>query len=317
MKHLATYFTLFILLMALKGYAQQEPMYSQYFFNNAVINPAQAGGTGTSQVGALVRTQWLGMDGAPQTITLYGNFILPKQLGLAVGIYQDKIGVETNQHFQTDLAYHVRIFESWFLSGGIRLIASHYRANLTQVPNIDPNNPYFSTDYSSGLLVNTGFGFQAYDGNSFIGLSIPKAFSKQIQTTNSGDVEFQRNKSLHFFAYGGHNFKLSEDVVLTPSTVFRYSNAPLQIDINAVCGIKNVVDFGPLIRMSFVENNSLFDAVGFLVGVRFLEKFYFGYLYEFPLSDLHYATVQTHEVSLRLFIKGKSDKLLESPRYFL
>lgn len=316
MKNLASYFALFILLVAYNGYGQQEPMYSQYFFNNAIINPAQAGGTGTNQVGALVRTQWIGMNGAPRTYSVYGNFILPKQLGLAVGIYQDQMGVEKNQHFQADVAYHLQVFETWFVSGGIRMIASHYSADLTQVPNVDPTNPYFAENFSSGFLINTGFGFSLYDGNNFIGISVPKAFSKQIQTTTLGDITFQRNKGFNFFAYGGHTFRLSGDFVLTPSTVFRYSNAPLQIDINAVCGIKNMIDLGPFVRMNFVENNGLLDAIGFLAGYRFLEHFYLGYLYEFPLSELHYATVQSHEVSFRYFFSGKSEELLKSPRYF-
>lgn len=292
-------------------------MYSQYFFNNSIINPAQAGALGINELGVLVRTQWLGIDGAPQTISAYGNFILPKQLGLAVGLYQDRVGVETNQHFQTDLSYHLRIIENWYLSGGLRLIASHYRADLSQVPNVDPNNPSFTTDFTSGLLINTGFGFLAYNGKTFIGLSTPKIFSRQVGETSSGDLDFQRNKSLNLFAYAGTNINFSEDFVLTPSTVIRRSDAPLQVDVNAICGYK-IFDFGPLLRMNFVENNGLVDAFGFLIGVRFLEeRLYFGYLYEYPLSDLRLSTVQTHEISLRYLFKFKSDDLLVSPRYFL
>ena len=317
MKNLASYIILLILLVSISAHAQQEPMYGQYFFNNAAINPAQAGGLGYSQVGALFRSQWVGLEGAPQTITVYGNFILPLNLGLAVGIYQDKFGVETNQHFQTDLSYHLEIFDNWYLSSGLRFIVTNYRADLTQIPNVDPNNPYFMSDYSSGVFVNTGFGFLAYNNNNFIGLSVPKVFTKQIQSTNSGEVDFERDKGFNFFAYGGHNFKLSENFDLIPSTVIRYSNAPLQIDVNAIFRLMDVFDFGPVMRMNFVENNGLIDGLGFLMGVRFLENFYFGYLYEYPVSDLRLATVQTHEISLRYFLNGGKGELIRAPRFFL
>ena len=144
-----------------------------------------------------------------------------------------------------------------------------------------------------------------------------KALSRQFGTTSSGDLNFQRNKSFNLFAYGGTNVHFSEDFVLTPSTIIRYSDAPLQVDINAICGYK-IFNFGPLVRMNFVENNGLLDAFGFLVGVRFWEeRLHFGYLYEYPLSDLHLSTVQTHEISLRYLFKIKNDELLVSPRYFL
>lgn len=317
MKHISIYIVLTVLLFAIQVNAQQEPMYSQYYFNNSIINPAQAGALGINEVGVLVRTQWLGIDGAPQTISAYGNFILPKHLGLAVGLYQDQVGVETNQHFQTDLSYHLKINENWYLSGGLRLIASHYRADFSQVPNVDPNNPAFTTDYSSGMVVNTGFGFLVYTDKTFIGAAMPKAFTRSVGTTDSGDLNFQRNQGLNLFVYGGTSIHFSEEFILTPSSIIRYSDAPLQVDINAIFGYK-MFDFGPLLRMNFVEGNGVTDAVGFLIGVGILEeRLHFGYLYEYPLSDLRLSTVQTHEISLRYLFKFKSDDLFLSPRYFL
>jgi type IX secretion system PorP/SprF family membrane protein len=317
MKNLTFYIALITILISNKVFAQQEPMYGQYIFNNSILNPAQAGANGSNQFGVQARSQWLGIEGAPQTLTAYGNLILPKNLGLAFGFYQDMVAVEINQHFQTDLAYHLKITQKWYISGGIRVIASYYRANLTQVPNVDPNNTYFNSDFSSGMQINAGFGFLAYDGNSFIGFSIPKVFSKQLNTSLSSEVDFERNKGFYFNAYAGTNLKLSESFIITPSAVFRYSNAPLQIDINAIIELKNIFDFGPVIRMNFVEKNRLFDAAGFLMSVRLWERVQVGYLYEYPLSELNYATVQTHEISLRYFIPYKGDETKRPDRYFL
>ena len=317
MKHLATYIALFIVLFASQAHAQQEPMYSQYYFNNSIINPAQAGALGTNEVGVLVRTQWLGINGAPQTLSAYGNFILPKQLGVAVGLYQDQVGVETNQHLQADVSYHLRLVENWYLSGGLRVIASHYKADFTQVPNVDPNNPAFQSNYNSGLLVNTGFGFLAYNGKTFIGASMPKAFTREVGSSNTGVLDFERSKSFNLFLYGGTTVNFSEDFDLTPSAIVRRSDAPMQVDINVIAGYK-IFSFGPIIRMNFVEDNGGFDSMGFLIGVRFLDKkLHLGYLYEYPLSELNLSTVQTHEISLRYRFKFKGDELLVSPRYFL
>lgn len=51
--------------------AQQDPIYGQYIFNNGIINPAQAGVKELNQWGMLRRVQWVGVDGAPTTYSLF------------------------------------------------------------------------------------------------------------------------------------------------------------------------------------------------------------------------------------------------------
>ena len=308
------------LLMPLMVHAQQEPMYGQYIFNNSVINPAQAGSNSVNQWGALARNQWLGIDGAPKTESVYANFRLPRQLGVAVGIYQDRLGPESNLQIQADLAYHARVLNNWHLAAGIRVIGSHLRISLSDVPNVDPGNPFFHEDLSSGILLNAGVGLLAYNNRSFFGVSIPKAFRNQIGINEPGVVDFRKKETRHLFAYAGTNIQLSDEILFIPTTLFKYSeDAPVQLDINAVFGYRDVLDFGPLIR-SNLTGIDWFDAVGFLVGIHFLENWYFGYMYEYPVTDLRHAAGvirQTHEISLRFFWDTTRERRIRSPRYFL
>jgi type IX secretion system PorP/SprF family membrane protein len=82
--------------------AQQDPLYGQYVFNNAIINPAQAGVKENNQLGLLYRNQWAGIDGAPINKSLFLNMRLPKNLGLALGIYSDEIGPIRELTIQSD-----------------------------------------------------------------------------------------------------------------------------------------------------------------------------------------------------------------------
>ncbi|WP_289046781.1 type IX secretion system membrane protein PorP/SprF, partial [uncultured Olleya sp.] len=50
--------------------AQQDPQYTQYMYNMNVVNPAYAGSTESVSIGALYRSQWVGLEGAPTTGTL-------------------------------------------------------------------------------------------------------------------------------------------------------------------------------------------------------------------------------------------------------
>jgi type IX secretion system PorP/SprF family membrane protein len=318
MKHLKTYLPLLLLIiLEINLSAQQEPMYSQYFFNNSVINPAQAGASGANQAGVLIRNQWVGIDGAPKTITAYANFRLPKQLGLAAGLYQDRLGPEVNTHFQTDLAYHARIAEEWHLAAGIRFTATYMRVGLTEVPNVDPRNPFFTMDIASGLKINTGVGLLAYNSTTFFGMAMPKAFKTQISVSEPGVATYEKNEIRTFFAYGGTNFQLSKEVMLTPSALVRISTMPSQLDLNAVLGFKDAIDFGILMRSNLTEVDNWFNSAGILIGISYWKNWYLGYIYETPLSELRTATMQTHEISLRFFWGKQKSKLIKSPRYFL
>lgn len=315
MKHQNIFTALLFLLLPALSLAQQEAMYGQYIFNSSVINPAQAGGNNASQWGALGRYQWLGFDGAPETQSMYANFNLPRQMGLAIGLYHDKIGPEVNLQMQADLAYHARLSEKWTLAGGLRLIGSHLKVNLRDVPNVDPNNPYFQDNLSSGVLFNLGAGLLAYSDKSFFGISLPRALKNAVEVS---DAEFTRKHSTHLFAYAGTNIDLSDEFMFLPSTMFRYvEDAPVQLDLNTMFSFRNTLDFGPMLRSNMDSNSDWFDALGFIIGIQFLEKWHFGYMYEYPLSDIRDGTVQTHEVSLRFSWDTPRISMIRSPRYFL
>ncbi len=314
MKKIPLIIALLALLLPASLFAQQQPMYGQYIFNNSVINPAQAGVSENSQWGILSRYQWVGIPGAPRTSTAYGNIRLPRQLGLAVGLYQDRLGPETNLQFQADLAYHARLSENWYLSAGVRTVLSSIRINLRDIQYIDPNDPHFQDVYSSGLLLNAGAGLLAYNEKHFIGLSIPLALRNRIATHDVLVSEVSR----HLFAYGGSNIALAPELTFIPSVLFKYAeDAPVQLDLNAVFGFRDVFDFGPMIRSNLASQNQWFDAVGFLVGIRFSQNWYLGYMYEYPTTALNLATKQTHEFSLRYLWGSRQLRTIRSPRYFL
>ena len=49
-----------VLLFGITASAQQDPQYTQYMYNMNIVNPAYAGSTGTTSIGALYRSQWVG-----------------------------------------------------------------------------------------------------------------------------------------------------------------------------------------------------------------------------------------------------------------
>ena len=60
------------LCFSLMAKGQQDPQFTQYMYNQSVINPAYATATeGVINFGGLYRSQWVGLEGAPQTGTFF------------------------------------------------------------------------------------------------------------------------------------------------------------------------------------------------------------------------------------------------------
>ncbi len=303
-----------ILIIALgfiysSGISQQIPMYGQYIFNSSVINPAQAGARGENQAGILGRYQWVGIDGAPSTHSAFANLSLPHNLGVAAGIYQDNVGPVRDLTFQADVAYSARLTRDWHLSSGLRMTTSSVNANLTNLENItDSGDPMFYEDLNSGFRFNIGAGLLAFTNRHYFGISMPGMLN--IVNKDSHSV------SQHLFIYGGSIFDITREFTLSPSAMFRSSAmAPAQIDLHALAGYNEMIDFGPMIRSNMAKG--WVDAVGFLAGYHLTENWYFGYMYEYPTNNLSTATRQTHEISLRYQWAGPKRPNYSRPSFFL
>jgi type IX secretion system PorP/SprF family membrane protein len=286
--------------------AQQDVLYGQYVFNNAIINPAQAGIQDQNQWGALYRNQWVGIDGAPVSKSFFINMRLPKRLGFTFGAYQDVIGPMNEVTLQGDLASHVQISNNWYASVGLRTMVSRSVANLLSVGNLRPGDPRFSQDVSTGFYMNVGAGMVLFNKKTFIGASLPRIVRREIGNQNA---VYARNER-HLFVYGGTNLPISPDFTFTPSMLLRAtSDAPLQVDLNALFNYKDLLDIGPAFRN--------LEAVGMIIGYKLDKNWYFGYMYDYPLTEINKVTRQSHEISLRYLWDSPHKNRIRSPRYFI
>ena len=79
-----THLIIILLFVGLGATAQQDPQYTQYMYNMNIINPAYAGSSGTTSIGALYRSQWVGLEGAPSTATIAIHSPVGNRVGLGL-----------------------------------------------------------------------------------------------------------------------------------------------------------------------------------------------------------------------------------------
>ena len=115
---------LFLLFVGARINAQQDAQYTQYMYNTVSVNPAYAGSRGHMSIAALHRSQWIGLDGAPQTQTL--NLHSPigyRGVGMGFSIVNDKIGPTSETNFDIDFSYTIYTSTEGRLSFGLKASA--------------------------------------------------------------------------------------------------------------------------------------------------------------------------------------------------
>ena len=104
--------------------AQQIPIYSQFFMNKYVNNPAFAGVDKMFSVNSNHRYQWVGITDAPRTYTLsIDGPTKSLKNGIGAFLYTDHVGPTIRTGIQASYSYHLNLNEktklSLSLSGGV------------------------------------------------------------------------------------------------------------------------------------------------------------------------------------------------------
>ena len=103
-------FLLFLIGFILKISAQQEVMFTQYMHNEVTINPAYAGSHDVVSLTALYRHQWVGIEGAPRTMSFNGHTPLRNEkIGVGLSIIGDQIGVTNSVQFYGSGSYRIML----------------------------------------------------------------------------------------------------------------------------------------------------------------------------------------------------------------
>ena len=100
-------------------YAQQQPNYALYRYTMNAINPAYAGADGVSRLTANFRSQWVSVEDAPETQTLFFETSLNDNVGLGLSIVNDDVFANENTTFVVDFSYKLKFNESFEVIKGI------------------------------------------------------------------------------------------------------------------------------------------------------------------------------------------------------
>ncbi|MBO3116303.1 type IX secretion system membrane protein PorP/SprF [Winogradskyella sp. DF17] len=291
--------------------AQQLPQFTQYMFNTISINPAYAGSRDTFSAVGLHRSQWVGLEGGPETQTLSVHAPLRNdKIGIGLSFINDKLGYENFSYIYGDFSYTIQTGLNSKLAFGVKAGFTHY--NLDQELLNDPsviNDPFFN-DVSNRWSPNVGAGLYWHSQRWYVGLSAPRILNTDYNNGGSGSIDYVALERISYYVTGGYVFDLSATTKLKPSVLLKATNgAPLSFDISANFLFNDTFWIGGGYRI-----NESAAAIGGIADFQVSKQLRIGYAYEYPISDIRAYTSGTHEVLL-MFEVFKSRRI-KSPRYF-
>jgi type IX secretion system PorP/SprF family membrane protein len=297
--------------------AQQSAQYTQYAFNSLVINPAYAGSKEVLQVCGLMRSQWTGLEGAPQTQTLsFDASALDRKLGLGLHLLHDQLGAQGQKSVFLSTAIKVWLSDKAKLALGVAAGATQYYLDGTR---LDVNHPDPSLTYAkeSHLQPDTKIGLYFKTERFFAGLSAANAFGFKNSLMLAPDR--------HYFLTSGYVFDLGDMFKFKPSFLLKEDlKSPGNLDLNAFVLIGDRVWVGSTYRTAFdlltaakVRQQELSpkSAWALLTEIYMTPQLKVGYAHDFTTTALN--RYGTNELSLGFyFFKTRKEARAVTIRYF-
>jgi type IX secretion system PorP/SprF family membrane protein len=293
-------------MLSIESYGQQDPQYTQYMYNMNIVNPAYAGSRETLNIGFLYRTQWVGLDGSPETFVTSIDAPIRENMGVGLSFFADKIGPVKEQNVYVDFSYTIETSSTGKLAFGVKAGVTFLDALLTSLDlGDDIPDELFDEDINDAYP-NIGAGAYYYTNNFYASFSIPNMLN-QIHLEKEGGVVSAAAEKMHYFFSTGYVFDVNENLKLKPSTFIKgTTGAPVSIDIAANALIYNKLEFGVSWRID--------DSVNGIVMFEVAPLLRIGYAYDYTTTNLGDFNSGSHEIMLLFTISNSRDGL--SPRFF-
>lgn len=289
------------------GFAQQDAQFTQYMHNTISINPAYAGSRGALSIFGLYRTQWVGLDGAPETSNFSANTPLNNSnLGFGFSLVNDKIGPTNENTFSADLSYTVPTSETFKLSFGIKATANLFNLDINKLNPEHQGDPQFQ-DLNSKFSPNIGAGVYWHSNKAYIGLSVPNFI--ETNRYNANDVAIFKEK-INYYLIAGYVFDLDQYqyIKFKPAVLTKMvEGSPLQVDLSANFMFNDKFVIGAAYRWS--------AALSAMAGFQVTDGMYIGYAYDHETTRLKNYNSGSHEIFLRYEL-FKNYSRITSPRFF-
>ncbi len=304
-------FIAFFGLISTVGLSQQDAQYTQYMYNTISINPGYAGSRDVLSLNGLYRTQWVGLEGAPKTMTFALNTPLRNQnLGLGVSLIRDEIWIQDETYLDIDFSYTINTSDTGQLAFGLKAGAHLLNIDFTRTNPENSTDDDFdiSNNVDNRFSPNVGFGVYYHTDRFYLGYSAPTLLRTKYYDDEVSSVSYLAKDRVNHYLIAGYVFNLSANTKLKPAVLFKaVQGAPLQADLSGNVLFDDKLALGLAYRLD--------AALSGLVSFQLSEGLMIGYAYDWETTELNNYNSGSHEIILRYELISSKDGVI-SPRFF-
>lgn len=300
----------FTLLLLGAGIAsgQQQPRFSNYMFNDMLTNPAASGSTGQYTIRSGFRSQWTGIEGAPQTqyISVDGPFAR-KKIGLGIQILNDQAALIGQKELGFSAAYRLRTGDKSWLSAGGNLGIKQFTFDGTKAKGFIKDDAAIPTTWASTMVPDMKVGIYYNSPNQYYGIAVNNLLGGSIDYTGT-DREETGKMLRYYYITVGYSYDLSSDwkyqqMVLAKTDI----TSPVQIDLSGLMQFKRTFAAGLSYRFG--------ESIVLLVQNQFSDKLKLAYAYDYTTTKLNNSTSGSHELMMSYSI-SINRRIMKNPRDF-
>lgn len=328
-----------LLLMVLSGclgplhvWGQQDPMLTQFSFNNLIFNPACAGANDHLALSLTHRQQWLGVEGAPITQALSIHSPLSNgRIALGGSLVHDKIGPTSTLDFSTAYAYRFPVGNNMLLSAGLQASVANWHGDWFDVILEDGIDEVFQNNQTR-WLPNVGVGLFLYNDRFYAGFSSPRLIEHDLRRAASGENTFYAKTYRHYYTMVGMTWALDDDerILLKPALLlkstgwfssfrsdasFQQVGSPTELDIDCSVFFNQMLRVGISWRTALEMSRSSASSANMWAAYYLQNGLRIGAAYDLTLSRLRQVGTNSVEVMIGYEFDVKV-KRVSSPRYF-
>tara|TARA_B100000513_G_scaffold125039_2_gene55488 strand:- start:2984 stop:3841 length:858 start_codon:yes stop_codon:yes gene_type:complete len=274
--------------------AQQLPQFTSYQLSPFLYNPAFAGVDGTTQLNAVIRSQWSGIREAPQTDVISGYGLLRNEkMGLGATAFKDVAGADSRRGITLSYAYHLRVKNDMSLSLGLSAGFLQYRLDHTIINPYDDGDPVFNSPILSSVVPTATFGAYLYADNFYASVALPQLLSSTftLKDEYNDNSLIEGGLTNHIFVGSGYIKDINDAFTIEPSLLLMLSSpAPASVELMTKLTYKDLL----WTALSYRFN----DAVCMYIGIDIDKRFYVAYAHDFVASELSTVTSGTNEFKL-------------------
>lgn len=288
--------------------AQQIGMYSHYFYDPMVYNPAFSGSGDATNATLISRSQWTGFKGGPKlTLFTLDGSLIAKKVGAGLTLISDRKGISNRTGGNLSYSYRLNINDDAHLRFGLSLGIMNHTLDFSDVLVENTIDPILFTDIQRKTTFDENAGMVLVWKELEISAAVPQLIGNKVNYVDEDNIRLYYTQSRHIMTSLKYKFFIVKDkgISIAPQGLVRFvPNTPFQFDGNINLDWKDKFWIGGTYKSDY--------AVSANVGFCLYKRFCLGYSYDIIIGNIGKYSGMAHEIMINFkFNERKKVEVVE------